>query len=216
MSSPSTKRLKSRSTPVRRRRRARPTPKWIRTRQDLDEVARRRCLMVLRVLSGEVPVTEVIAEAQISRGTYYSLEDRALRAMIAALAPSAASTTDETGVSIAESPAKLRAKLLQHFSALLGRGDFAPVACNAPWVSSVIEADGTVRPCFFHEPLGNVREAGSLSAVLNSEKARAFRSGLDVSTNPICRRCVCSLHYEKERGLTGAASMIAGREPVSP
>ncbi len=117
---------------------------------------------------------------------------------------------------IAESPAKLRAKLLQHFSALLGRGDFAPVACNAPWVSSVIEADGTVRPCFFHEPLGNVREAGSLSAVLNSEKARAFRSGLDVSTNPICRRCVCSLHYEKERGLTGAASMIAGREPVSP
>lgn len=116
---------------------------------------------------------------------------------------------------IAESPAKLRARLLQHFAALLGRGDFAPVRCNAPWVSSVIEADGTVRPCFFHVPLGNVREAGSLSAVLNSEKARAFRSGLDVSTNPVCRRCVCSLHYERERGLTGAASMIAGREPAS-
>ncbi|MEO5998836.1 MAG: SPASM domain-containing protein [Chitinophagaceae bacterium] len=27
--------------------------------------------------------------------------------------------------------------------------------CNAPWVSTVIEADGTVTPCFFHEAIRN-------------------------------------------------------------
>jgi MoaA/NifB/PqqE/SkfB family radical SAM enzyme len=38
--------------------------------------------------------------------------------------------------------------------------------CNAPWVSAVLETDGTVRPCFFHEPIGNAREE-SLAAVIN-------------------------------------------------
>jgi len=108
MSSRTTKRSKSKSTPVRRRPRARGTPKWIQTQKDLDEVARRRCLMVLSVLSGERPVTEAIAEAQISRQLYYLLEDKALRAMIAVLTPS---STGESGVSVAESPAKRIAEL---------------------------------------------------------------------------------------------------------
>jgi hypothetical protein len=69
------------------RRRARPTPSWLNERQDLDEMARRRCLMVLSVLSGERPVTDAIEEAQISRGTYYQLEERALKAMLSALMP---------------------------------------------------------------------------------------------------------------------------------
>lgn len=43
--------------------------------------------MVLSVLSGEKPVTEAIAEAKISRGTYYQMETRALHAMLAALNP---------------------------------------------------------------------------------------------------------------------------------
>jgi MoaA/NifB/PqqE/SkfB family radical SAM enzyme len=55
--------------------------------------------------------------------------------------------------------------LYQYFAALLGRGEFAPVECNAPWVSTVIESDATVRPCFFQPPLGNVRAAESLEAV---------------------------------------------------
>ena len=100
---------------------------------------------------------------------------------------------------IAESPEKLRARIHGHFAALLGRGDFAPHACNAPWVSTVIEADGSVRPCFFHAPLGNVREAGSLNAVLNSAAARAWRAGLDVRTNETCRRCVCTLTLRESR-----------------
>lgn len=94
---------------------------------------------------------------------------------------------------LAESPEKLRRRLLQHFSALLGEDDFAPVVCNAPWVSAVVEADGTVRPCFFQPPLGNLRQAGSLDALLNSPRAIAWRQGLDTQRDEICRRCVCSL-----------------------
>ena len=68
----------------RRKNRARPTPKWLLTR---DEVGKARCLMVLSVLSGEKPVTRAIREAGISRGTYYQLETRALEAMLRALGP---------------------------------------------------------------------------------------------------------------------------------
>jgi radical SAM protein with 4Fe4S-binding SPASM domain len=99
---------------------------------------------------------------------------------------------------IAESPEKLRRRLLHYFSALLGRGDFAPVECNAPWVSAVVEADGMVRPCFFQPALGNLRTAGSLGAVLNSPEAVAWRQGLDMRRNEICRRCVCSLVLREE------------------
>ena len=94
---------------------------------------------------------------------------------------------------IAESPDKLRRSLLQYYSALLGHGDFAPIECNAPWVSSVIESDGTVRPCFFQPPLGNIHHATSLGEILNSPEAIAWRQGLDVRRDTICRKCVCSL-----------------------
>jgi MoaA/NifB/PqqE/SkfB family radical SAM enzyme len=94
---------------------------------------------------------------------------------------------------IAESPEKLRRRVLQYYAALRGRGDFHPVECNAPWVSAVIETDGTVRPCFFQPPLGNLHAAGSLGAVLNSPDALAWRQGLDPHRDEICRRCVCSL-----------------------
>lgn len=92
---------------------------------------------------------------------------------------------------------RLRARILGHFAAHAGLGDFAPITCNAPWVSAVVEADGAVRPCFFHPPLGNVRTAGSLDAILNSPAALAFRRELDVATNPVCRRCVCNLNLRQ-------------------
>jgi MoaA/NifB/PqqE/SkfB family radical SAM enzyme len=94
---------------------------------------------------------------------------------------------------IAESPGKLRRVLLRYYKALLGEGDFAANTCNAPWVSSVIEADGTVRPCFFQPALGNLYETGSLDSIINSPEAIAWRKGLDVRRNAICRRCVCTL-----------------------
>jgi len=94
---------------------------------------------------------------------------------------------------IAEPPEKLRRRLYQYFAALLGTGDFFPNDCNAPWVSTVIESDGTVRPCFFQPALGNIRQAGSLDAVLNSPAAQAWRRGLDTRRDAICRKCVCSI-----------------------
>lgn len=94
---------------------------------------------------------------------------------------------------IAESPTKLRRRLSQYYAALLGDGDFFPNDCNAPWVSSVIESDGTVRPCFFQPALGNIHSAGGLETILNSPDAIAWRQGLDTRRNTICRSCVCTL-----------------------
>jgi len=71
----------------RRRRRARPTPTFLLEQQDQDAIAKRRVLMILRVLSGETPVTDAIEGSDISRQAYYQLEERALRAMMRALTP---------------------------------------------------------------------------------------------------------------------------------
>ncbi len=49
---------------------------------------------------------------------------------------------------IAEAPDKLR-RLPRYYAAAAGDEPFPRVSCNAPWVSAVIEADGSVRPCFF-------------------------------------------------------------------
>jgi hypothetical protein len=70
-----------------RKQRRRPVPKWLQDPKKLDAVAHSRCMMVLAVLSGEAPVSEAIAQARISRGTYYQLETRALNAMLSALNP---------------------------------------------------------------------------------------------------------------------------------
>ncbi len=98
---------------------------------------------------------------------------------------------------IAESPEKLRL-LPRYFAALNGDAEFPETFCNAPWVSTVIEASGTVRPCFFHSSLGNIYDK-PLKEILNSEQAIDFRRSLDVKTNPICRKCTCSLNLKRTR-----------------
>lgn len=70
-----------------RKPRSRPIPKWLES-DELEEIAQRRCLMILSVLSGEKPVTEAIKEAGITRPLYYLLERRAVEAMLEALLPS--------------------------------------------------------------------------------------------------------------------------------
>ena len=60
-------------------------------------------------------------------------------------------------------------------------------------VSTVIEADGTVRPCFFHDAIGTIHTAG-LEEIINSDKAIAFRKQLDMTNNETCRKCVCYLN----------------------
>ncbi len=94
---------------------------------------------------------------------------------------------------IVESAAKLR-KIGRRFREHLGQ--FPPVApiCNAPWVSAVVEVDGSVRPCFFHRTIGNITSS-TLEEVINGEAAQKFRQSLDMEADPTCRRCVCSLNY---------------------
>lgn len=90
---------------------------------------------------------------------------------------------------VAETPDKLR-ELPRYFAALRGAAPFPPVTCNLPWMSVVVEADGTVRPCLFHERIGNVRQQPLATIV--RERLSVFRATLDVANNPVCRRCVCS------------------------
>jgi MoaA/NifB/PqqE/SkfB family radical SAM enzyme len=91
---------------------------------------------------------------------------------------------------VAESPEKLR-RLPSYYSALAGDGPFPPVACNAPYMSIVIEADGAVRPCFFHAAVGRIRETPLQEIVATN--LRAFRRHLDFATDPVCTKCVCSI-----------------------
>jgi MoaA/NifB/PqqE/SkfB family radical SAM enzyme len=95
---------------------------------------------------------------------------------------------------IRENPEKLR-RLVRHFKAQCGVVDPIAPRCNAPWVSAVVEADGTVRPCFFHRALGNIGNQ-PLVEIVNSREALNFRNTLDVATNATCQRCVCPLYLE--------------------
>jgi MoaA/NifB/PqqE/SkfB family radical SAM enzyme len=93
---------------------------------------------------------------------------------------------------IAESPGKLR-KIHSYYAAFYNLNPFPYKKCNAPWVSTVVEADGTVRPCFFHPPLGNIREQ-SLETILNNEASIRFRKELDMDKDSTCVKCVCYLN----------------------
>lgn len=93
---------------------------------------------------------------------------------------------------IAESREKIQ-NIYLYYAAFYGLNDFPYKRCNAPWVSTVIEADGTVRPCFFHKPYGNIK-TGILDKIINSQDAIDFRKNLDMAKNETCLKCVCSLN----------------------
>jgi MoaA/NifB/PqqE/SkfB family radical SAM enzyme len=91
---------------------------------------------------------------------------------------------------VAESPERLR-RLPRYYAALAGLLPFPEVSCHAPWISAVVEANGAVRPCFFHGAIGNVRDTPLEEIV--TRNLRAFRRSFDVGADPVCVRCVCSL-----------------------
>ncbi len=102
---------------------------------------------------------------------------------------------NECGAFVLETPEKIR-RIVDHYRAHIGLGERIAPLCNAPWVSAVVEANGAVRPCFFHREIGTLGPHTTLLDVLNGPDAIAFRSSLDVAANPICRRCVCSLNWK--------------------
>lgn len=101
---------------------------------------------------------------------------------------------------IAESPEKLR-KIHSYYAAFYELNPFPYKRCNAPWVSTVIEADGTVRPCFFHDAIGNIRN-DSLENILNSKESIRFRKNLDIDSNSTCVKCVCYLNLPPRASLS--------------
>jgi MoaA/NifB/PqqE/SkfB family radical SAM enzyme len=93
---------------------------------------------------------------------------------------------------IAEPPVKLR-RIRDYFAALIGRGDFPAVRCNAPEFSAVVGVDGAVAPCFFIPgPATGGGIAASLSAAPMVELRRLIRAG----ERRECQRCVCSMYRE--------------------
>ena len=108
---------------------------------------------------------------------------------------------------VLESAAKLR-RIAHHCRCYWNLGKYVAPVCNAPWTSAVIEADGTVRPCFFHRSIGSLKSGQELKTILNGPAALEFRSTLDVQSNPLCRQCVCSLYWDEDK--TVRASYDAG------
>lgn len=100
---------------------------------------------------------------------------------------------------IAESPAKLL-NIYTHYAAFHQLASYPYKKCNAPWVSTVIEADGSVRPCFFHASIGNIK-TDPLPMILNGRKAVQFRKNLDMDTNETCKKCVCYLNLPPYKNL---------------
>jgi MoaA/NifB/PqqE/SkfB family radical SAM enzyme len=103
-----------------------------------------------------------------------------------------ANESDFTNHFIVESKSKIQ-DIYRYYAAFYGLNEFPFKKCNAPWVSAVIEADGSVRPCFFHEAIGNIRDNG-FADILNSKEAIDFRRSLNMGTNATCVKCVCSLN----------------------
>jgi MoaA/NifB/PqqE/SkfB family radical SAM enzyme len=94
---------------------------------------------------------------------------------------------------VVESPEKLR-RIARYFRERLGEYPPQSPRCNAPWVSAVVEVDGSIRPCFFHARVATAAIL-PLEDAINSAGAKFFRQTLDVQNDPVCQRCVCSLNY---------------------
>jgi MoaA/NifB/PqqE/SkfB family radical SAM enzyme len=117
---------------------------------------------------------------------------------------------------ISESPAKLRS-MVDYFAAVMGQGEFPRVRCNSPHISTVIEVDGTLRPCYFLPTYGKlaresqnendgvgtrpaVSASTSLKDAINVKDALALRHAYRTGQRPECQRCVCPL-YKGPRAL---------------
>lgn len=99
---------------------------------------------------------------------------------------------------IAESPAKLR-RMANYFRAINGEIPFDGPRCNAPHISTVVEVDGTVRPCYFLPAIGKLN-GKTLVDILNSESGTALRRAYSTGERQECARCVCPL-YKGPRAL---------------
>lgn len=104
---------------------------------------------------------------------------------------------------IGESPQKLRRILLDYFYAMHGQGEPTAPRCNAPHFSTVIEVDGTLRPCYFLPEYGKIdTNGGQLHEVINNADARALRRAYRAGERKECIGCVCPLYKNPQALLT--------------
>ncbi|RMF78596.1 MAG: radical SAM protein [Chloroflexi bacterium] len=99
---------------------------------------------------------------------------------------------------MAESIEKLRG-MLTYFGAINGTCDFDPPRCNAPRISTVIEVDGTLRPCYFLPTWGKLNDR-TLREAINDADAQALRRAQRLGQRHECVSCVCPL-YKGPRSL---------------
>lgn len=90
---------------------------------------------------------------------------------------------------LVESRAKMRG-LRQYFAGLLGLEKFPFVRCNAPRFSTVIETDGSLKPCFFLPAWGKLGDL-PLAQALNVPEAQDMRQQQRLGQRQECARCVC-------------------------
>jgi Fe-coproporphyrin III synthase len=96
---------------------------------------------------------------------------------------------------IAESPPKLR-RILEYFGALLGRGVYPEVRCNAPEFSAVVDARGGVQPCYFIQGPQPASGGEGLRARLESGPMSKLRADIRSGKRAECKTCVCSMWRE--------------------
>jgi MoaA/NifB/PqqE/SkfB family radical SAM enzyme len=99
---------------------------------------------------------------------------------------------------ISESPAKLR-QMVDYFGAINRQAEFPRVRCNSPHIATVIEVDGTLRPCYFLPSYGKL-SGQTLGEAINLPAAQALRHAYRTGQRPECTRCVCPL-YKGPRSL---------------
>ena len=99
---------------------------------------------------------------------------------------------------MAESPAKLR-RMMTYFRAINGDTTFSRPRCNSPHMSTVIEVDGTLRPCYFLPAYGKLN-GDKLTDAINTSSAQALRRAYRLGQRPECESCVCPL-YKGPRAL---------------
>jgi MoaA/NifB/PqqE/SkfB family radical SAM enzyme len=107
----------------------------------------------------------------------------------------------ESGL-ISESPEKLR-KMVAYFGAINHQDEFPRPRCNTPHISTVIEVDGTLRPCYFLPGYGKLSSKGErvlFKDAINLPAAQAIRKAYRTGQRPECERCVCPL-YKGPRSL---------------
>lgn len=110
----------------------------------------------------------------------------------------------ESGL-MSESPDKLR-RMVGYFGAINHEDQFPRPRCNSPHISTVIEVDGTLRPCYFLPGYGKLKtsdkgdDALSLKEAINLPAAQALRKAYRSGQRAECERCVCPL-YKGPRSL---------------